>query len=134
MNKTTSFIFKNLWWLIPLSLIIFLWEHTSPIILMLIFAYIGRIILNPIVKLMENWSNNRRLSVFAVIILLILVLIILSTSLFPLIKSQIAAFQDSLTMDSLSKLQNKITLILQSILPTFLFDIYKSDINLKIMC
>jgi len=124
MNKTTSFIFQNLWWLVPLSLIIFLWEHTSPIILMLIFAYIGRIILNPIVKLIENWSNNRKLSVFAVIILLILLLIILSTSLFPLVKNQIVAFQNSLTMDSLSKLQNKITLILESILPTFLFDIY----------
>ena len=126
MNKTTTFIMQNLWWLVPVSLIIFLWEHTAPIILMLVFAYIGRIILNPIVKLIENWSGNKKLSVLAVIMLLIFLLVLLSTSLFPLIKSQIAAFQNSLTMDSLSKLQNKITLILQSILPTFLFDMFNN--------
>ena len=131
MNKTTSFLILNLWWLMPLGLIIFLWQHTAPIILMLIFAYLGRIILNPIVKIIENWSGNRKISVLAVIVLLIMFLIILSSSFFPLIKNQILTFQTSLSMDTLRTLQNKITLILQSILPSFLFDMYNDTmINL----
>ena len=50
MNKTSSYLIHNLWWMLPLAIVLFLWQHTSPIILMLIFAYLGRIILNPIVK------------------------------------------------------------------------------------
>ena len=124
MNKTTSFLIHNLWWMIPLSMVVFLWQHTAPIILLLIFAYLGRIILNPVVKFIDNFIGNRKISAFTVIALLIILLIMLSTSLFPLIKSQISTFQSSLSMETLSKLQNKLTLILESILPTFLFDIF----------
>ena len=132
MNKTSSFLIHNLWWLMPLAIILFLWEHTAPILLMLIFAYLGRIILNPIVKIMENWSGNRGLSILAVIVLLIILMTILSTSLFPLIKNQILAFQNSLSMDTFGKLQNKLTLILQSILPSFLFDMINDTmVNLE---
>ena len=54
MNKTTSFLIHNLWWMIPLSMVVFLWQHTAPIILLLIFAYLGRIILNPAVKFIDK--------------------------------------------------------------------------------
>ena len=124
MNKKSSFLIQNLWWLIPLSIVLFLWQHTAPIILMLIFAYLGRIILNPAVKIIENWTGNRKLSVLAVIAILVILFLILSTSLLPIIKEQIITFQNSLSMDTLGKLQNKLTLILESFLPKFLFDMF----------
>ena len=39
-------------------------------------------------------------------------------------KGQIITFQNSISMDTLGKLQNKLTLILESFLPKFLFDMF----------
>jgi len=126
MNKTSTFLIHNLWWLIPLSIVLLFWQHAAPILLMLVFAYLGRIILNPAVSVVEKWLGSRRLSVFTVMALLIILLVILSTSLFPVIKGQIATFQTALSMETLSKFQTKLTLIMQSILPTFLFDMFNN--------
>ena len=91
---------------------------------MLVFAYLGRVILNPIVKLIDSWIYNRKWSVFIVIIMLIILLVILSGSVFPLIWDQILSLQSVLSMESLVKFQSKLTLILEGILPTFLFNAY----------
>ena len=123
-NKTSSFIIHNLWWLIPLSVVLFFWQHAFPILLMLVFAYLGRVILNPMVKLIDGWIYNRKWSVFIVIIMLIILLAILSGSVFPLIWDQILSLQSVLSMESLVKFQSKLTLILEGILPTFLFNAY----------
>ena len=100
------------------------WQHAAPIIIMLVFAYLGRIILNPAVSAVEKSLRSRRLSVFIVMAMLIILFVILSTTLFPLIKNQIVAMQTVLSMEALGKFQTKLTLILQSILPVFIFDIY----------
>ena len=126
MNSTPTFFIRNIWWLIPLTIVLLFWEHTAPIILMLAFAYLGRIILNPIVCTIEKWLESRKLSVFIVLSLLFILFIILSTYIFPLIKDQIVAFQSALSMETLSKFQIKVTLILQSVLPVFLFDIFSN--------
>ena len=125
MNKTATFIIHNLWWMIPLAVVLLFWQHASPILLMLIIAYLVRIILNPAVILIEKWLGSRRLAVFSIMTLLIVLLIILSSSLFPLIKNQIVAFQTVLSMETLGKFQTKLTLILESILPVFLFNIFR---------
>ena len=127
MNKTATFLIHNLWWLIPLAIVLLFWQHTAPILLMLVFAYLGRIILNPAVSAVEKWLRSRRLAVLTVMALLIILLVILSTSLFPIIKDQIVSLQTALSMETLSKFQTKLTLIMQSILPAFLFDLF-SDI------
>ena len=106
MNKTSTFLIHNLWWLIPLSIVLLFWQHTAPILLMLVFAYLGRVILNPAVSVVEKWFGSRWLSVFTLITLLMILLVLLSTSLFPIIKNQITAFQDSISMESLSKFQD----------------------------
>ena len=123
-SSTSTFIIHNLWWIIPLAVVLLFWQHTAPILLMLVFAYLGRVILNPAVSVVEKWFGSRRISVFTLMALLMILLVLLSTSLFPLIKNQITAFQEALSMETLSKFQTKLTLILQSVLPTFLFDMF----------
>ena len=71
MNKTSGFFILNLWWLIPLAIIILFWQHAVPILLMLIFAYLGRIILNPVVKEAEKLLGSRKWSVFSIMLILI---------------------------------------------------------------
>ena len=56
--------------------------------------------------------------------MLIISLSILSGSVFPLIWDQVLSLQSSLSMESLVKFQSKLTLILEGILPTFLFNAY----------
>ena len=123
-SSTSTFIIHNLWWIIPLAVVLLFWQHTAPILLMLVFAYLGRVILNPAVSVVEKWFGSRRISVFTLMALLMILLVLLSTSLFPLIKNQITAFQEALSMETLSKFQIKLTLILQSVLPAFLFDMF----------
>ena len=122
MKKTSTFLIHNLWWLIPFFVIIFFWQHTSPILLMLVFAYFGQIILNPLVKLIDNWISDRRWSVFIVIVFLIILLGILSISIFPFIRAQIVTLQSALSMDTFQTLQEKLKLIIENILPVFLFN------------
>ena len=54
MTKTSTFLIHNLWWLIPLAIVLFFWQHAVPILLMLVFAYLGRVILNPLVKVIDR--------------------------------------------------------------------------------
>ena len=98
MNKISTFIIKNLWWIVPLLVVIVYWEHIVPIMLMLIFAYLGCVILTPITILVEKWIGSRKWAVFIIIIILLIIISFLSGSLFPLIGKQIVSFQGSLTM------------------------------------
>ena len=101
MNKSTLFIIRNIWWLVPLSIIFIFWEHATPIMLMLVFAFMGRVILYPLVRQIEKIIGSHNWSVAIVIILLLLLLIFLSGSLFPIISKQIIAFQSTLSMETL---------------------------------
>ena len=133
MTKKSILLIHNLWWLVPLAIMLFFWQHFAPILLMLVFAYLGRVILNPLVKLIDNWIGNWRWSVFIVIIILTIFLSILSSSLFPFLQDQTMALQSALSMDNLIIFQSKLTHILQSILPVFIFNIiYDILINLDV--
>ena len=129
MNKTSLFIIHNIWWLAPLAMVLLFWEHTAPILLMLVFAYLGRVILNPVISILEKWIGSRKWSVLIIIVLFIICLAILSSSLFPLIGNQITAFQSSLSMETLNKFQAKLTIVLKNILPTFLFHLFNDIMN-----
>ena len=124
MIKPSLFIIRNIWWLVSLSVVFIFWEHTAPILLMLVFAFLGRVILHPVVRQVEKVTGNHNWSVMIVISLLLVFLIILSGSLFPIIGKQIVALQSSLSMETLAKFQTKLTLVLESILPSFLLNIY----------
>jgi predicted PurR-regulated permease PerM len=124
MIKPSLFIIRNIWWLVPIVVVFIFWEHTAPILLMLVFAFLGRVILHPVVRQVEKVTGNHNWSVMLVISLLLVFLIILSGSLFPIIGKQIAALQSSLSMETLAKFQTKLTLVLESILPSFLLNIY----------
>ena len=124
MNKTSTFLIRNLWWLVPLSVVLLFWAHAAPILLMLAFAYLGRVILYPIVRVIEKRTGNHNWSVIIVILALIVFLGILSKSLFPLIGNQIIAFQSSLSMETLTKFLTKLTVVLESILPVYLFNFF----------
>ena len=63
MNKPSLFIIRNIWWLVPLSVVLLFWAHTAPILLMLAFAYLGRVILYPIVRVIEKGTGNHNWSV-----------------------------------------------------------------------
>ena len=124
MSKPSFFIIRNIWWLVPLAVVFIFWEHTAPILLMLVFAFLGRVILQPVVRQVEKLTGNHNWSVVLVISLLLVFLIILSGSLFPFISQQITALQSSLSMETLAKFQTKLTLVIESILPPFLFNFY----------
>ena len=124
MIKPSLFIIRNIWWLVPIVVVFIFWEHTAPILLMLVFAFLGRVMLHPVVRQVEKVMGNHNWSVMIVISLLLVFLIILSGSLFPIIGKQIAALQSSLSMETLAKFQTKLTLVLESILPSFLLNIY----------
>ena len=129
MNKTSTFLIHNLWWLVPLAVVLLFWQHTAPILLMLVFAYLGRIILNPVISILDQWIGSRKWSVVIVMVLLIICLAILSSSIFPLIGKQITAFQSTMSMETLTKFQAKLTLVLESIFPVFLFNITKKPFS-----
>ena len=124
MNKLSLFIIRNIWWLVPLSVVLLFWTHIAPILLMLAFAYLGRVVLYPIVRVLEKKTGNHNWSVIIVILALIVFLGILSKSVFPLIGNQITAFQSSLSMETLTKFQTKLTVVLESILPVYLFNFF----------
>ena len=63
MNKTPLFIIRNIWWLVPLAVALLFWEHIAPILLMLVFAYLGRVILHPVVYIVEKWTGRHMWSV-----------------------------------------------------------------------
>ena len=124
MNKTSGFFILNLWWIVPLAIIILFWQHAAPILLMLIFAYLGRIILNPAVKKAEKNTGSRKWSVFSIIVIRLVLFIILSSSLITIIKELVTSFQTNFSIETLNKLQTKLTINLESFLPTFLFDMF----------
>ena len=124
MNKTPLFIIRNIWWLVPLAVALLFWEHIAPILLMLVFAYLGRVILHPVISIVEKWTGKYMWSVVIVMVLLIIIMVILSSSFFPFIGNQITALQSALSMETLTKFQTKLTLVLESIFPAFLFNLY----------
>ena len=131
MSKTSLFIIRNMWWLIPIGVILLFWDHTAPILLMLVFAFLGRVILHPVVRQVEKLTGNNNWSVMIVITLLVVFLIILSSSLFPIIGNQIVGLQSSLSMETLAKFRTKLTLVIEGILPAFLFNFY-TDITTQL--
>ena len=131
MSKTSLFVIRNIWWLVPLGVVFLFWEHTAPILLMLVFAFLGRVMLHPVVRQVEEVTGNHNWSVMIVITFLLVFLIILSSSLFPIIGNQIVALQSSLSMATLAKFQTNLTLVIESILPSFLFNFY-TDITTKL--
>ena len=62
-----SSLVENLFWLLPLIIILFLWEYIYPIFLILVIGYIGYIILDPIVCRIERIIRIRFLSVLLVL-------------------------------------------------------------------
>ena len=91
---------------------------------MLVFAYLWRVIINPVISILEQWTGSRKWSVVIVMVLLIICLVILSSSLFPLIGNQIIAFQSALSMETLTKFLAKLTVVLESILPVLIFNLF----------
>ena len=126
MHKPATFIIHNLWWIIPLAVVLMFWKHTAPILLMLVFAYLGRVVLNPIINLLEQWFGSRKWAVFITVTFLIVFLSMLSSSLFPLIGKQITAFQTALTMETLTKFISRLTIVMENILPVFIINLFNN--------
>jgi len=117
MNKTSTFIILNLWWLIPVGIVLMFWQHTAPILFMLVFAYLGHVVLNPIINILGEWIGSRKWAVIIIVALFIIIISVLSSSLFPLIGRQITAFKITITMETFPKFLLRVTTILENILP-----------------
>ena len=124
MNKTSTVIIHNLWWLIPVAVVLLLWQHAASILLMLVFAYLGRVVLNPIINILEKWIGSRKWAVIIIVVLFIIFFSVLSSSLFPLIGKQITAFKMTLTIDTFPKFLLRLTTVLENILPVFIFNFF----------
>lgn len=117
-----SVLVRNLFWIIPLFITISLWEFTSPIILQLVLAYIGMIILNPMVNWIESITQKRGWSVFLVMVSFLIFWIILFQTIFPILSHQAKEFQTLLTMDTFLHLRQKIEVISKDLLPVFIYE------------
>ena len=129
MKNSSVSIIHNLWWFIPLLVVVILWKHTFPILIMLIFAYLGKIILSPLISTLESWIGSKKWSIFIVVVIFFILVSIFSISLFPFISNQIIAFQLSLTMDSLTKVLSRFTILIENLFPKVIFNIVNDFIN-----
>ena len=120
-NSPLSIFIRNLFWMVPLTISIGLWEFTWPILFQLVLAYIGMIILNPSVNRIESITQKRGLSVFLVLTAVIIIFIFLINSIWPTLKRQMIDIQTMLTMDTFSNLIIKLELISKDLLPKYLF-------------
>ena len=123
MSKSPlSVLVRNLFWIIPLFITISLWEFTSPVILQLVLAYIGMIVLNPMVNWIESIIQKRGWSVFMVMVSFLIFWIILFQTIFPILSHQAKEFQTLLTMDTFLHLRQKIEVISKDLLPVFIYE------------
>ncbi len=126
MNNISLFLVRNTWWLIPAAIIFSFWEESFPILLMLVFAFLGTIILSPIVDNIEKIIKNYKASVISVVATSIVLLILLFSFLIPFIGNQLSALQSSLAISKLPDLQYKIASISEKIFPEFIHN-YLND-------
>jgi predicted PurR-regulated permease PerM len=112
---------RNLFWLVPLVITIGLWEFTSPILFKLVLAFIGMIILNPVVNWIESIIHKRGLSVLVVLISVLIIFILLINLIWPILSRQAVDIQSMLTMDTFTNLIVKIEIISKELLPEYLF-------------
>lgn len=123
MKNKSNFIINNLWLLTLLASLILLWKHIIPLIVLLIFAYVGVIILTPSIIVLDKIIKKRKVSVIIVMSILLFFIIILSGSLFPFLSNQIISFQNALTLDTTSKFFNKLMNLCTNFLPAFVVNI-----------
>jgi putative permease len=120
-SSPLSTFIRNLFWIVPLVITISLWNFTSPIIFQLVLAFIGMIILNPVVSWVESIIQKRLLSVFLVLGFIIIIFIFALNFIGPKLNRQAVDIQSILTMDTFSNLIIKLEVILKDLLPEFLF-------------
>jgi len=107
--------------MVPLALVIGLWEFASPILFQLVLAFIGMIILNPMVNWIEGLIQKRGLSVFIVITAVFIIFSLIINSIWPILSHQAVDIQSMLTMDTFSNLIIKLEVISKDLLPEYLF-------------
>jgi len=107
--------------MVPLALVIGLWEFASPILFQLVLAFIGMIILNPMVNWIESLIQKRGLSVFIVITAVFIIFSLIINSIWPILSHQAVDIQSMLTMDTFSNLIIKLEVISKDLLPEYLF-------------
>jgi predicted PurR-regulated permease PerM len=120
-SSPLSIFIRNLFWIVPLAISIGLWEFTSPILFQLVLAFIGMIILNPAVNMIESIIQKRGLSVLVVLTSVIITFILLINSIWPILSRQAIDIQSMLTMDTFSNLILKLEVISKDLLPEYLF-------------
>ena len=120
-NSPLSIFIRNLFWIFPLVICIGLWDFTSPILFQLVLAFIGTIILNPVINRIESILHRRWLSVFLVLTLVIIAFIFLINSIWPILSRQAIEIQSMLTMDTFTHLNTKLEVIFKDLFPDYLF-------------
>jgi predicted PurR-regulated permease PerM len=130
MNSSPlSKLIRNLFWIVPLAIVIGLWEYTSPILFQLVLAYIGLIVLNPMVNWLESFTQRRGLSVGLVIFFGFFIFIMIINTVWPILEKQGSEMQSMLTMDTFNNLRSRTETIAGDILPETLFIKFHSFLN-----
>ena len=120
---------RNLFWIVPLIIMIGLWEFTAPILIQLILAFIGVILINPAVNWLESIIQKRALSIFIVLSGVLIVFLFLISLMFPILSNQLSEIQSILTMETFTNFIKKLEIISKSILPEYLFLKFQFFIN-----
>ena len=125
-NSALSILIRNLFWIIPLIIIIGLWDYTAPILIQLILASIGMIIFNPVVNLLESRIQNRGLSILILLILLALLIIFSMNLIWPILNRQFLEIQSLFTTNTYEDFLHKIEMISNKLLPSMVFIKFKA--------
>tara|TARA_Y100000590_G_C15630100_1_gene980893 strand:+ start:388 stop:1458 length:1071 start_codon:yes stop_codon:yes gene_type:complete len=109
-------VIKNLKWLIPILMIIVLWNPVKPILFLLSISLILMILLNPAVDILESLTKNRVISVLIAVATLFFIIGFGIKSLYPFIYNQAVDIKIQLANDGLVE---KVRTVYEKFIPDY---------------
>ena len=119
-----AIVIKNLKWIIPILMIIILWEPVKPILLLLSISIILMILLNPAVDILESLTKNRFISVMISVSTLFFIIGLGIKSLYPFIYEQAVEIKTQLAYDGFA---DKVKTVYEKFIPDYFISTLGDD-------
>ena len=109
-------VIKNLKWLIPILMLIILWNPVKPILFLMSISLILMILLNPLVEILETMTKNRFISVIVAVAGMFFIIGLGIKSIYPFIYEQAMEIKTQLEFGDLSA---KVKSVYEKFVPDF---------------
>lgn len=109
-------VIKNLKWLIPILMLIILWNPIKPILFLMSISLILMILLNPLVEILETMTKNRFISVIVAVAGMFFIIGLGIKSIYPFIYEQVMEIKTQLEFGDLSA---KVKSVYEKFVPDF---------------